>query len=99
MFNCRYSYTYIEKSVRNCALEDLEDHKVGPPPGAVRGLSSTIQPAKGTRSKFTEDDDRVLWQWVHSHLQKGGGTEGNEIYKQLEAQVRRVYAEWTWAAY
>ena len=87
-----YSYTFIEKSIRNGTLEDLEDHKVGPAPGTVRSIGSTIQPPKASRNKYTEEDDRVLWQWVHNHTQKGGGTDGNEIYKQLEAQVGNSYS-------
>lgn len=87
-FIASYSFTFIEKSIRNGVLERLEDHIVGPAPGTVRSIGSTIQPSKGTRSKYTEEDDCVLWQWVNSHTQKGGGTDGNEIYKQLEAQVR-----------
>lgn len=83
-----HSYRYIEKSVRNGVLEDLEDHRVGPDEGTVRSAGSTIQPPKGTRNKYTQDDDRILWNWVHEKPQKGGGTDGNEIYKQLEAKVR-----------
>lgn len=83
-----YSYTFIERSIRNGTVEDLEDHRVGPPPGTVRSIGSVIQPSKATRSKYTEEDDRILWNWVNSHVQKGGGTDGNEMYKQLEAQVR-----------
>ena len=82
-----YSYTFIEKSVLYGVLEDLQDHKAGPSEGAVRSIGSVVQPAKGTRNKFTQDDDRVLWNWVHENPQKGGGTDGNEIYKQLEAKV------------
>ncbi|KAL8822695.1 MAG: hypothetical protein Q9191_006575 [Dirinaria sp. TL-2023a] len=90
-----YSYTFIEKSIRNGSLEDLEDHQVGPPLGSVRSIGSIAQPAKTTRNKFTEEDDRVLLQWVYSHPQKGGGTEGNEIYKQLEAQnARHTWQSW-----
>ncbi|KAM0803527.1 hypothetical protein BDR22DRAFT_945213 [Usnea florida] len=79
-----HSYTFIEKSVRNGVLEDLDDHKVGPPKGNIRSIGSVVQPAKGTRNRYTEADDRILWDWVHEHPQKGGGTDGNEIYKQLE---------------
>lgn len=87
-FVISYSFAFIEKSIRNGVLERLEDHVVGPAPGTVRSIGSTLQASKGIRSKFTEDDDCVLWQWVHSHTQKGGGTDGNEIYKQLEAHVK-----------
>ena len=60
--------------------------------GAVRSIGSITQPAKTSRNKFTEEDDRILLQWVYSHPQKGGGTDGNEIYKQLEAKVSYVLA-------
>lgn len=86
----RYSYTFIERSIRTGELEDLDDHKVGPPPGSIRGMNSIIQPAKTVRTKFTDEDDRVLLQWVYNHPQRDGGRDGNEIYKQLEAQVRGV---------
>ena len=75
-------------------LEDLEDHIVGPPLGSVRSIGSITHPAKTTRNKFTEEDDRLLLQWVYSHPQKGGGTDGNEIYKQLEAQVSYMFARY-----
>lgn len=79
-----HSYTFIEKSIRNGVLEDLDDHKVGPPEGNIRSIGSIVQPPKGTRNKYTEADDRILWNWVNDHPQQGGGTDGNEIYKQLE---------------
>ncbi len=74
--------------MRNGILEDLKDHRVGPAEGTVRSIGSTIQPPKGTRNKYTQDDDHILWNWVQEKPQKGGGTDGNEIYKQLEAKVR-----------
>ena len=83
----RHSYTFIEKSLRSGSLENLEDHVVGPRAGTVRSIGSTTQPAKGSRNRFTQDDDRILWHWVQNNPQKYGGTDGNEIYKQLEAQV------------
>ena len=83
----RHSYTFIERSIRNGVLEDLDDHKVGPPEGNIRSIGSVAQPAKGTRNKYTEADDRILRSWVNDNRQKGGGTDGNEIYKQLETKV------------
>ena len=84
-----YSYTYIENSIRNGILEDLGNHAVGPPAGTVRSVGSIVQPAKATRTKFTQEDDRELWLWVESTPQKSGGTEGNAIYKEFEKKVRR----------
>lgn len=82
-----YSYTYVEKSIRNGQLEDLNDHAAGPPVGAIRTVGSTTILAKGTRRTFTEDDDQTLWDWVTSCERKGGRISGNEIYKQLEEVV------------
>ncbi len=82
-----YSYQFIEKSIRNGILEELEDHAVGPPVGTIRAAGSSTQPARIRRQKFTEEDDRILLNWVQDSLRKGGRTEGNEIYKQLEAEV------------
>lgn len=85
----RYSYRYIEDSVRNGTLEDLEKHAVGPPIGTLRQVGSTIQPSRSSRTKFTSDDDRILVNWVVGIEQSGGATSGNEIYKQLEAKVSK----------
>lgn len=85
----RYSYTFIEASVRKGVLEDLEDHAVGPPKGAVRTTGS-MQPAKATRTQYTSADDNILWDWVQTNPQKFGGTDGNEIYKQLQKKVRSL---------
>ena len=82
-----YSYTFIDDSLRHGTLEDLADHSVGPNKGTVRTVGSIAQPTKNTRKKFTAADDRMLWDWVMTNPQKGGGTDGNEIYKQLEVKV------------
>lgn len=87
----RYSYTYIEKSIRNGTLEDLDDHVVGPPVGTVRSVGSISRPAKMQRTKYTEEDDRILWNWVQEYERQGGSSDGNEIYKQLEAEVSWEY--------
>ena len=84
----RHSYTFIERSVRRGVLEDLSDHAVGPPEGSIRSIGSIIRPAKAIRSKYTAMDDCILWDWVSTNAQQGGGTDGNEIYKQLERKVR-----------
>ncbi|KAL8930729.1 MAG: hypothetical protein Q9208_000270 [Pyrenodesmia sp. 3 TL-2023] len=90
-----YSYTYIEASVRNGVLEDLEKHAVGPATGTLRQIGSTIHPSKSSRTKFTPDDDRILINWVARIEQNGGATSGNEIYKQLEAKnPRHTWQSW-----
>ena len=93
--NCRYSWKYIEQSVRKGVLENLDDHRVGPPIGTVRSAGSSIQPSKGSRTPFTAEDDRILSDWVNGYEELKRATGGNEIYKQLEEKVSRfnsVYA-------
>ncbi|KAL9610397.1 MAG: hypothetical protein Q9167_004907 [Letrouitia subvulpina] len=81
-----YSFKYIEQSIRNGELENLEDYAVGPPEGTVRSVGSIIQPARSGRTKFTKEDDQELWGWVAGAEYKGGATSGNELYKQLETK-------------
>ena len=82
-----YSWQYIERSVRNGVLENLEDHRVGEPRGTVRTVGSVTIPTKGTRTPFTAEDDRVLFEWVAKSEARGGAVLGNKIYEQLAAQV------------
>lgn len=55
--------------------------------GTLRQIGSTVHPSKSSRTKFTTEDDHVLVNWVVGIEQSGGATSGNQIYKQLEAQV------------
>ncbi|KAL8812233.1 MAG: hypothetical protein Q9200_001174 [Gallowayella weberi] len=90
-----YSYKYIEDSVRSGALQDLDRYLAGPPIGTIRTVGSTIQPAKAGRTQYTTEDDRALVNWVVGVEQRGGATNGNEIYKQLEAQnPRHTWQSW-----
>lgn len=90
------SYTFIDAAVRGGALPDPNDHRAGPAPGVVREIGSTIVPQKNTRTPFTAQDDRDLWNWVQ-RCQKLGvqGVKGNEMYKQLEAvNPRHTFQSW-----
>lgn len=79
------SYTFIEAATRNGALPDPNDHRAGPAPGVVRQVGSTTVAPKGTRTPFTAQDDRELWEWVQQCVAGGAAVKGLEIYKQLEA--------------
>jgi hypothetical protein len=81
------SYTFIEQSVKDGELADPEQHLAGPATGTLRAAGSTM-PAKGTRTPYTPEDDRLLYKWVKDHERGGTGlANGNEIYKQLEKKV------------
>ncbi|TKA26872.1 hypothetical protein B0A50_04318 [Salinomyces thailandicus] len=88
------SFTFIDSAIRNGALPEPEEHRAGPPVGAVRDVGSTI-PGKQTRTAFTAEDDRVLWQWVQRSKEMGGSVKGNDIYKHLEARnSRHTFQAW-----
>ena len=90
-----YSYKYIELSVRNCSLEELENHTLGEPSRASRPVGSIVTAPKGSRNPFTEADDQTLWDWVKPLADLGGAISGNEIYKSLERQnPRHTYQSW-----
>ncbi|KAI6790075.1 hypothetical protein KC361_g8152 [Hortaea werneckii] len=88
------SYTLIDSAIRNGAVPDAEEHRAGPPVGAIRDVASSV-PGKQTRRAFTAEDDRVLWQWVQKAEEQGGSVKGNDIYKHLEAHnPRHTFQAW-----
>ena len=90
------SYTFIEAAISAGALPDKNDHRAGPAPGYARTVGSTVVPPKSTRTPFTPQDDRDLWNWVQDYKNQGvHGIKGNEIYKQLEAiNPRHTFQSW-----
>ncbi|KAK1813574.1 hypothetical protein LTR12_012075 [Friedmanniomyces endolithicus] len=66
------SYTFIDAAIKDGTLPDPKDHLAGPAPGTVRPVGSTVAPGKRTRTAFTAEDDRVLWEWVERARSKGG---------------------------
>ena len=80
------SWKFIEQSVAKGVLEDIEDHRAGPPVGTIREVGS-VQPAKKGRTPFTAEDDRILMEWCIKAERKGLSLKGNDLYKQLEAKV------------
>ena len=82
-----HSYTFVDRSLHNGRLENLDDHIAGPPAGTIRTVGSSVQPAKGTRRPFSPEDDQVLFKWVVDSERKGGKIYGIKIYQELEKQV------------
>lgn len=78
------SYTFIEAAISDGALPEPDNHRAGPAPGVVREVGSTVVRPRGTRTPFTAQDDRDLWEWVQKAVAAGAAVKGLEIYKQLE---------------
>ncbi|KAH7346285.1 hypothetical protein BKA65DRAFT_274014 [Rhexocercosporidium sp. MPI-PUGE-AT-0058] len=88
------SWKWIEQSIRNGRMEDIENHRAGPPHAQTREVGSA-QPTKKTRTPFSADDDRILMQWVTRAERKGLPILGNAIYQQLAEK----YPHHTWQSW
>ncbi|CAG8253084.1 unnamed protein product [Penicillium salamii] len=77
-----FSYQYVERSIANCQLEDLEAHRSGP--SAPRPMGATNIPTKGKRSVYTLGDDQIVFDWIY-HFAKSPGApvQGNKFYQDL----------------
>ncbi|KAE8351635.1 TRF2-interacting telomeric protein/Rap1 C terminal domain-containing protein [Aspergillus coremiiformis] len=83
-----YSYRYVEWSVRNGKLEDLEKHRAGP--SAARPVGATHIPTRRHRLPYTLEDDQYLWdQMVPYEEDPNASIHGNKIYQKLAAQNPR----------
>lgn len=88
------SYKFIERWLQDGKEPPQDEHLAGRPKGTPRPMASAI-PGKSTRTPFTAEDDRILWDWVKKHEAQGGMVKGLEIYKQLEAvNSRHTYQSW-----
>src|SRR5436853_1071766 len=77
-----HSYQYVERSIRNGRLENLDDHAVGGTSRAERPVGSVTLAPKGSRNAYTEADDQFLWNWVKPLEDAGGSVAGYAIYQQ-----------------
>jgi len=90
-----YSYQYVERSIRNGRLENLDDHAVGAATRADRPVGSVVTAPKRGRCAFTEEEDQFLWNWMKPFEEQGGSWKGLAIYKQIEnARPRHTYQSW-----
>ena len=80
------SYQWIEKSYKSGKKEPLDDYLQGPLAGTTWATGS-VRPTKSSRTPFTAEDDKYLWNWVQENETRGGRVLGNEIYKDLERHV------------
>jgi hypothetical protein len=82
------SWRWVEASVNEGELADIEDHRAGPTTKPTRkaGSGSTLS-TKKSRTAFTEEDDRVLMEWCARAERKGLSLAGNVIFQDLEEKV------------
>ncbi|KAG4438097.1 hypothetical protein IFR05_006418 [Cadophora sp. M221] len=88
------SWTWIQQSIKNGRLENIEDHRAGPTHAQIREVGSG-QPTKKTRTPFSAEDDRILMEWVTRAERKGLPIMGNALYQQLAEK----YPHHTWQSW
>ncbi|KAK6854238.1 hypothetical protein PG995_009331 [Apiospora arundinis] len=89
-----YSWRWIEDSVKKGELLDPEDYLVGAKP-EDQPRAGPSAPAKGTRTPFTGEDDRILMEWVLKREGQGESILGNKIYQELaKKNPRHTFQSW-----
>jgi len=76
--------------IENMASSKLAKTSRSAASSASASASATMasRPAKGGRTPFTDEDDKILTRWVLAHEKKGASIMGNKIYQELEELVR-----------
>ncbi|KAI5861298.1 TRF2-interacting telomeric protein/Rap1 C terminal domain-containing protein [Durotheca rogersii] len=92
------SYRFITDSVAAGALKDPQDYLcVRVSSGTRSGQSEpgSSAPQKQTRTKFTTEDDLILYRWVKGMVGAGKRAGGMEIYKDLaKKHPHHTYQSW-----
>ncbi|KAK4634589.1 hypothetical protein CLAFUW4_00711 [Fulvia fulva] len=89
-----YSYTLIDRAIKDGALPNPADHATGGTLRSDRPVGSVI-PGKHTRTPFTLQDDRDLWEFIEEAKQDGASVKGNDVYKKLEkVNPRHTFQAW-----
>lgn len=80
------SWKYIAESVKSGQLADIAEYRIGGPAGPARSTVGTSAPVKQTRTKFTDEEDRALVEWVRAQPY----SRGNVSYQQFAERVRSI---------
>ncbi|KAL3464027.1 TRF2-interacting telomeric protein/Rap1 C terminal domain-containing protein [Aspergillus heterothallicus] len=89
-----YSYKFIEKSIQDGVLQDLEKYKAGP--SSARPVGATNIPTKGHRTPYTLEDDQILWDYMQPFEEDPTApVSGNKLYQDLAAKYpQHTYQSW-----
>jgi len=87
----RYSYQWVEKSIKNGRLENLEPYRAGRPSHAARPVGASGVPTRRHKVHYTLEDDQILWDWMQPYEKSGAPIMGNKIYEMLAEKVFRFF--------
>lgn len=88
------SWKFIEQSVKNGVLEDVDAYRVS---GNVRNPAAASRPSKRGRVPFTTADDQILANWLAKKELQGEAVAGNKIYQEL-AEICPHHTWQSWRA-
>ncbi|KAL2012190.1 hypothetical protein VTN00DRAFT_4908 [Thermoascus crustaceus] len=90
-----YSYQWVEKSIENGRLENLELYRAGRSSGTTRPVGASGVPTRRTKVPYTLEDDQILWDWLQPYEKQGAAVMGNKIYEMLEEKhPRHTFQSW-----
>ncbi|KAK7991678.1 hypothetical protein PG988_000472 [Apiospora saccharicola] len=90
-----YSWKWIQDSVKKGELLDLDDYLIGSKPQEGQARVGPSAPGKSTRTPFTDEDDRILMEWVIKREREGESVQGNKIYQELATKnPRHTFQSW-----
>jgi hypothetical protein len=81
-----YSYQLIQDAVKADSLDTKDEYLCNSP--AIQSSPRSSKTPKITRNKFTENDDRILTEFVTERERLGEAISGNDIYKTFADEVR-----------
>jgi Rap1 Myb domain len=84
------SWKYIENSIKQGSLCNIEEHRIGHANVPRPSGSTTL--TKGVRNPFTDQDDQTLIQWVEREEKAGGHISGNQAL--AEQHPNHTWQSW-----
>ncbi|KAG9944915.1 hypothetical protein KCU85_g7616, partial [Aureobasidium melanogenum] len=91
------SYKFIEETVKQGGIpEDDSPFLAGRRKSAIPVTTAVASSSKkSTRTPFTDDDDKMLYKWVHRAYEQRLATQGNTLYQVLAAHnPRHTFHSW-----
>lgn len=91
------SYKFIEESIKQGEMSEDESAFLAGRRKSANPVTTAVASSskKSTRTPFTDDDDKLLYKWVHQAKDQGLATQGNSLYQVLAAHnPRHTYHSW-----
>lgn len=90
-----YDYQYVDDSLQANQLQDPNAYRVQLPAPADRPVGSRTLGGKSSRTRFTPQDDQLLYNWIVPFRDNGGRWKGNDVYQQLARKYpQHTYQSW-----